>query len=458
MSDISDYDALASRLRDLVLEQKSSLSRYGESGAAPMADSSELAKLLALVHDRQDIAKAQFRSHRLLLGRAIVALRKLFRDALHPIFAQQAEFNSASADLASTLALKLLETERSSMELRERANRLEADFSRRLKAVQNELDSRASTIRDLQQASQALRDELASQVESLSASSEQVTSGREPQTQPLFEDRLRVARLERRVRRLIYELNHLNLSFTVPPDVAPPRPRPNAHESSEGAVTFDYAGFEERVRGSEQQLKTKQRDHLKFFAGADDVLDFGCGRGEFLELLRKANINAHGVDLSLDMVLLCQEKGLAVTRNDGLNYLRQTPNDSLGGIYSSQVIEHLSAQQVLEFIDLAHEKLKAKGVLLIETLNPESLFVLYRWFWMDPTHIRLVHPQTLAYGLECSGFRDIKTEYTTLPDVPRLPSFADASALEGLGALQTWTSFVNQLLFSAQDYAVIAEK
>src|SRR5207248_3727449 len=100
---------------------------------------------------------------------------------------------------------------------------------------------------------------------------------------------------------------------------------------------FDYFMFEERFRGSEAQIKDRQKANLVYFDACTDVLDLGCGRGEFLELLREKGIAARGVEMGKDALLLCRQKGLEVIEADLLSYLESLQDESAGGIFCSQV-------------------------------------------------------------------------------------------------------------------------
>jgi 2-polyprenyl-3-methyl-5-hydroxy-6-metoxy-1,4-benzoquinol methylase len=223
------------------------------------------------------------------------------------------------------------------------------------------------------------------------------------------------------------------------------------------AAEIDYAGFEERLRSSEI-VKDKQRIYVPYFAGKGPVLDVGCGRGEFLELMSAAGIEARGLDSDLDMVLQCKEKGLDVAQCDALQYLAGTPDDSLGGIFSAQVIEHLTTAQLSELISLAARKLRPGGLIILETLNPESLFVHYKWFWMDLSHVRLIHPQTLAFLLESAGLVEVSTNFTSPPDgVLPLPPLTAAGS-ESIEEFNRATEYLNQLLYGDQEYFIVARK
>jgi 2-polyprenyl-3-methyl-5-hydroxy-6-metoxy-1,4-benzoquinol methylase len=173
---------------------------------------------------------------------------------------------------------------------------------------------------------------------------------------------------------------------------------------------FDYARFEERFRGREDYVARSQQFYLSRFRDCRRVLDLGCGRGEFLELLSKEGIEAQGVDLDADAVAACREKGLAVSQADLFQFLAEQPNGSLNGILCSHVVEHLAPARIAALVTTAAEKLAPGGLLAIETPNPACLATLAGDFFLDPTHVRPVPFNLLHFLYEEAGLGDIEIE------------------------------------------------
>jgi SAM-dependent methyltransferase len=227
------------------------------------------------------------------------------------------------------------------------------------------------------------------------------------------------------------------------------------------ARVFDVVSFDEAMRGTDDELRERLRRYVPLFEGRSAVLDVACGRGMFLDLLREAGVGARGVDLDPRMVERARARGLDVERSDALQYLHRAEDRSFDGVFCCQFVEHLGVPEVVDLIDCFSRKLRPGGTLVIETLHPECLQVLYRWFWVDPSHQRLVHPITLAYLLENRGFRDIEThvlrpvpEREVLPPLPSA-SFAPELAPE-IEAFNRGTAEVNRLLFGSPEYYVRA--
>ena len=157
-------------------------------------------------------------------------------------------------------------------------------------------------------------------------------------------------------------------------------------------------------RGSEQAIRDRQRVYLDLVADRGPVLDAGCGRGEFLDLLEERGIECRGVDLDPDMVRRCREKGHEnVEQGDLVEALERTPAGSLGAIFSAQVIEHLEHDRLLRFLELGLSRLRPGGLLIAETVNPHSAAAL-KSFWVDPTHVRPLFPEAVLALCALSGY------------------------------------------------------
>ena len=224
-----------------------------------------------------------------------------------------------------------------------------------------------------------------------------------------------------------------------------------------------YLELEERFRGVEEEIARRVAIYLPHLERGGEVLDLGCGRGELLALLGERGVEARGIDSSDEMVRRCREQGLAAENADLLEALERTAEGSLGGVISLHVIEHLPAAALPRLAALAWRALRPGGVLILETPNPLSLVVAARNFWLDPTHQRPVHPKMLAFCLEQAGFDPIeRLDLRPFADDQRLPELAPAELAEELRPL---AEQINRLrdriddeLFGFQDYALVANK
>jgi 2-polyprenyl-3-methyl-5-hydroxy-6-metoxy-1,4-benzoquinol methylase len=224
-----------------------------------------------------------------------------------------------------------------------------------------------------------------------------------------------------------------------------------------GGAQLDYFGFEQRFRGSEQAIESRQAEYLDYFFDRGEVLDIGCGRGEFLALLRERDIPARGVDTDEDMVARCHAQGLTVECADAMEFLDRQPDGTFGGVFVSQVVEHLTTGELVALLDAIGRKTSEDAVLIVETLNPESMPVLTRWFWLDPTHVRLVHPETLQYFIEQAGFTVKTVQFRRpIPADECLPALELTSVpSKELAAYNEAIAGINARLFGPLDYFVV---
>jgi O-antigen chain-terminating methyltransferase len=212
------------------------------------------------------------------------------------------------------------------------------------------------------------------------------------------------------------------------------------------APSIDWMRFAEVFRGPEDRIREHQRKHAARFVGAaQEILDIGCGRGEFLEAARELGLAARGVDSSEECVALCASKGLAADRADLFEFLAALPDRSLGGAFCSQVIEHLPPERVPLLVALLAAKLHPGGLAILETPNPECLAIFATHFYIDPTHTRPVPAPLLRFYLEEAGFGGIEVERFE-PAVHSIP------------ALQELPAPMREAFFGGLDYAILARR
>jgi SAM-dependent methyltransferase len=175
-----------------------------------------------------------------------------------------------------------------------------------------------------------------------------------------------------------------------------------------------YRSFEDRHRGGRDVIKrrlTVYRPFLEPLLGdaTAQALDLGCGRGEWLELLREWGLPGRGVDRDEGMLGACSAAALQVERGDALAALQASASDSLAVVSAFHLVEHLAFPDVYALVAEAKRVLRPGGLLIMETPNPENLIVGASAFYLDPTHQRPLPPDLLAFLPAQAAFARIKT-------------------------------------------------
>jgi cyclopropane fatty-acyl-phospholipid synthase-like methyltransferase len=152
-------------------------------------------------------------------------------------------------------------------------------------------------------------------------------------------------------------------------------------------------------------IRERQRVYLPYLVDHDPVIDVGCGRGEMLALLAEVGVKSFGVDLDHSMVERGKEKGLPMLVGDGISYLHEQSEGSIGAVFSAQVIEHLGYDELLRFHEEAYRALQSGGVFIAETVNPHSIRA-FKSFWTDLTHKVPIFPEVAVMICLVTGFSE----------------------------------------------------
>jgi SAM-dependent methyltransferase len=210
-----------------------------------------------------------------------------------------------------------------------------------------------------------------------------------------------------------------------------------------------YASFEDQFRGDREEIKDRLRVYLPILKAGnvvEDVLDIGCGRGEWLEILSQEGVRARGLDRNRVFIAQCRQRGFDVVEADALAYLQSLPNGSLSAATSFHLVEHLPFEVLMKLLDEIVRTLRSGGLLILETPNPENVIVGSYSFYADPTHRNPIPSPTLQFLLESRGLSRI--------EVMKLRPW-DAAKLDGDTEL---VKRFNEFFYSAPDYGIVGWK
>ncbi len=271
-------------------------------------------------------------------------------------------------------------------------------------------------------------------------------------------------RYRREVRDLLGSLGAALAHLAQAP--AAPAPSEATEVLARAVEEHGYFELERRYRGTEEEILDRISVYLpwlKTIPAGKPVLDLGCGRGESLTLLRDQGIPARGVDSSARMVALCRERGLEAVEGDLFATLAGLEEGSLGAVVSFHVIEHLPVGSLDRLVRLAYRALASGGVLILETPSPLSLLVAARNFWLDPTHVRPVHPDSLKLIYELAGFDPVeRLDLRAFPASESLPEIDLAKVPEEQKQLADRVNRlrdrIDELLFGFQDFGMVGTK
>ena len=214
-----------------------------------------------------------------------------------------------------------------------------------------------------------------------------------------------------------------------------------------------YLAFENAHRGSFAEITKKVTPYLALVAQLPaeilglPMVDLGCGRGEWLELLREQGFEPQGIDVSPAMVQHCQARGLKVELNAAVQWLAQQRENSCALLTGFHIIEHIPFAERLALVKDALRVLAPGGALILETPNPESVLVGSHTFFHDYTHTQPITPTSLQFLLGYQGFVDLQV--LRLNPYPASDRVNDQSLLG---------ERVNGHLYGPQDFSVIGYK
>ena len=215
-----------------------------------------------------------------------------------------------------------------------------------------------------------------------------------------------------------------------------------------------YVSFEDQFRGTREDIKERQKIYLPYIrkSGAGEkkspLLDIGCGRGEWLEVLEEEEFVAQGIDINSVLVEECRGRGSEVVEGDAIEYLRSLTDASIGAVTGFHIIEHLPFGLLVALLDETVRILKSGGVAIFETPNPENILVSAFKYYFDPTHRNPLPPGMIKFLVESRGLCQVEV-LRLHPDEPSSRLQDDGSEI---------VERFNEYFYGPQDYAVVGYK
>jgi SAM-dependent methyltransferase len=276
-----------------------------------------------------------------------------------------------------------------------------------------------------------------------------------------LEARLDIQRLTQSVQRIQQENAALLRLLSGPNEE--PEAVTKALTSVERDSVSRHELFGEVERGSRADVIEKLGGYVRAFGDVGPVCDLGCGRGEFLELAKARGLEAYGVDNDPESIAACMALGLDARREDLFEHLEGLPDSSLGGVFCSQVVEHLPPDLIPALMREVHRVLAPGGVAVFETPNPATFATHVQSFWRDPTHVRPVPEPALSFAARTAGLVVEDVLFTSrVADDERLASVRTDSREDEIRAMAEQLNVIverlNDLLYGYQDYALIVRK
>lgn len=183
----------------------------------------------------------------------------------------------------------------------------------------------------------------------------------------------------------------------------------NKVDQLDNSFLFNYSRFAERFGSDSDSVKRVFSQYIRYIDKDKTVTDIGCGKGYFLELLKEHGITGKGVDSDPALIEICKQKGFAAETADAISYLELQPNNSVEAIFIGHIIEHFPIHLKIKFIQTAYKKLAYGGILILETPNTTSPYVMHNLYYLDPTHQLPMFPETYKHLFAENNFSIIQS-------------------------------------------------
>lgn len=418
-----------------------------------------IVRLPGMIRDQREFGSYVLAQHEQIAGftNQLSARVTDYREEV-PLLAEN--FSQQFATLSDQLATLYSQVETQGTTLTEKHYTLErnqAEFERLASSQFSEIDQRYDKLEAYtkQRTAELLAQLAADKQDVLAQLNKASTEHTSALNQLISEQQGAIAKAERELRaeltRLAVQLQHARSELSVQANrintLSHDTPKLSRDVSGD-AHQLDalYAALEDRFRGNRDDIKDRFKVYLPYVRDWAPVVDLGCGRGEWLEILGEAGIEARGVDTNLIQLEQCRARDLNVSDDDFLAYLQSLDDASVGAITGFHIVEHVSIKTLVTLLNEALRVLRPGGVAIFETPNPENVLVGSNYFYMDPTHRHPLPGELMEFLLESRGFQAI--------EILNLHPW-ETARIAGEGEV---TKRFNAYFYGPMDYAIVGRK
>jgi 2-polyprenyl-3-methyl-5-hydroxy-6-metoxy-1,4-benzoquinol methylase len=183
---------------------------------------------------------------------------------------------------------------------------------------------------------------------------------------------------------------------------------------------LEYYTYQAKARGVSNPEHVRQQAAAKAFVYDRIVLpwllsrkdgkmaDLACGHGSFMYWMKTKGIDqVLGVDASIEQVMHARSVGLEVAHSDVFDWLQQQQANTHSVLFAMDFIEHISKDDMMRFLEMAHRILQPGGLLILRYPNGDSPLVGLNLF-NDITHVWTYTTNCLRSLAEMHGFSRIR--------------------------------------------------
>jgi O-antigen chain-terminating methyltransferase len=397
-------------------------------------------------------------------GSYVLSQQEQIGEFINQVSARVSECRHEVLRLDETLSKQLLtlsrqvETQGETLTEKQQAlERQQAEFARLASAQFSEIDRRYDALEAFtKQRTSELLAQLGTDKQDVLAQLAKVSTEQQSAlTQSISEQRDAIAKAEDDLRvelaRFSLQLQHARSELSIQANSINTLSHGARHIS--GDVSGDthqldalYAALEDRFRGRRDEIKERFKVYLPYVKDRAPVIDLGSGRGEWLEILSEAGIEASGVDTNLIQLDHCRARGLNVSEEDFVTHLQRLDDASVGAVTGFHIVEHVPLKTLITLLNETLRVLRPGGVAIFETPNPENVLVGSNYFYMDPTHRHPLPSELLEFLLESRCFAGI--------EILNLHPW-ESARIAGEGEV---TERFNSYFYGPMDYAIVGRK